>query len=88
MEPFIATLKEFGPFTLPLCIVMAWAIKWLLTDRERILKELAESRTDATNVREKRVDEQRQATKELLEYGDAVTHRMEKWAERTGEEKP
>lgn len=87
MEPFIAGLKEFGPFTLPICILMAWAIKWLLSDRERLLKELQASREDATKVREQRVEDQRASAKELLQYGDAVTHRLEEWTKRT-EKKP
>jgi hypothetical protein len=80
MEAFIATLKEFGPFTLPICIVMVWAIKWLLGDRERLLTELKAARDDATAIRDKRVED-----KELLEYGDAVTHRLEEWSKRTSE---
>jgi hypothetical protein len=85
MEAFIATLKEFGPFTLPICIVMVWAIKWLLGDRERLLTELKAARDDATAIRDKRVEDQRAAAKELLEYGDAVTHRLEEWSKRTSE---
>lgn len=82
MEAFVATLKEFGPFTLPICIVMAWAIKWLLSDRERLLKEVQAAREDASAIRDKRVEDQRAAAKELLEYGDAVTHRLEEWTKR------
>ena len=82
MEPFVAVLKEFGPFTLPICIVMAWAIRWLLQDRQRLLDELKDARKDATDVREKRMEDQRSAAKEFREYGDAIAHRLEDFNKR------
>lgn len=82
METFVATLKEFGPFTLPICILMGWVIKWLLSDRERLLAELKAAREDASVLRDKRTEDQKAAAKELIETSRAVTHSMNEWAER------
>lgn len=82
METFVAVLKEFGPFTLPICIVMAWAIRWLLQDRERLLKELEALRASDRELRDQRTDDQKAAAKELLETSKAVTHSMNEWAMR------
>lgn len=82
METFVATLKEFGPFTLPICILMGWVIRWLLSDRERLLTKIEALQKDQNDLRDKRTDDQKAASKELLETSKAVTHSMNEWAER------
>lgn len=82
MDAFVAMLKEMGPFTVPVCIALLWALRWLLQDRERLLKDLVESRKDASDLRDKRAEDQKAAARELIETSKAVTHSMQEWAER------
>lgn len=83
---FFGTLKEFGPFTAPLCFAMAWAIRWLVQDRARLMEKLEAAYEDAKQIRDKRTEDQRAAAKEFREFGDTVTHRLEEWSRTT--EKP
>jgi len=82
MDSFFAMLKEFGPFTAPLCIAMGWAIRWLITDRQRMQDELKAAHEDSRNTRDKRTEDQRTAAKEFREYSDAIAHRLEEWSKR------
>lgn len=79
---FFATLKDFGPFTAPLCFAMGVAIQWLIKDRSRLLDELKAAHEDSRTIRDKRTEDQRTAAAEFREFGDVVSHRLEEWIKR------
>lgn len=87
-ESFFVLLKDFGPFTAPLCAAMAWALKWLVTDRARLLDELKAAHEDSRLIRDKRTEDQRAAAAEFREYGDAIAHRLEEWGKRADKSLP
>ena len=68
---YLEYIKEAGPFTTPLCIGAYFVVKWLLKDRERLLKLLAEAEADRRELREKRADDLEKATIEYREFGEA-----------------
>ncbi len=82
MAEFLELLKGFGPFTTPLCFAMAFAVNWLIKDRQRLLDQLAASHEDAKQIRDKRTDDQKLAAAELKQYGEAMAHRMEAWGDK------
>lgn len=88
MPDFFATVKEFGPFTAPLCLAMGWAIKWLVKDRARLLDELKAAHEDSRQIRDKRTEDQRAAAAELREYGDAIAHKLAEWTKRADRSLP
>ena len=79
---FFAALKEFGPYTTPLCFAMGWAIRWLVQDRTRMLDELKAAHEDSRKIRDQRAEDQRLAAHEFREYGDAISHRVEEWSKQ------
>ena len=87
-DTFLAMLKDFGPFTAPLCVAMVWALQWLVKDRARLLDELKLAHEDSRTVRDKRTEDQRVAAAEFREYGDAIAHRLEEWSKRADRSLP
>lgn len=81
-DSFFALLKEFGPFTAPLCAAMVWAVQWLVKDRARLLDELKLAHEDSRTIRDKRTEDQRAAAAEFREYGDAIAYRLAEWSKR------
>lgn len=75
-------LEKTGPFTAPLCFGMAWAIRWLVKDRQRLIDDLKAAHEDAKNIRDKRTEDQRAMGTELREISDVITHRLETWVQK------
>jgi hypothetical protein len=88
MDSFVAMLKDFGPFSTPLCIAMGWALQWLVKDRARLVEELKIAHDDSKAIRDKRTEDQRAAAAELREFADAITHRLEEWSKRSSKSLP
>ena len=82
MSEFVAILKEFGPFLLPLCVGMAIAVRWLVTEKTRLEAELKIATADSTSLREKRADDLEKSAREYAEFGEAVRNVMREWTEK------
>lgn len=78
-EEIFEFLKATGPFSTPLCIGMALAMRWLLGRLKLQGEELAASRASETALREKRADDLERAAKEYAEQGEAMRNTMREW---------
>lgn len=73
---WVETMKDWGPFTAPLCTFMAVfggaVIRWLLKERERVITELKNHAADASQLRDKRIEDLRSATVEYRAFADLM----------------
>lgn len=77
---WLAYIKEAGPFTAPLCVGMVVVIRWLLTDRKRLLDLLEEAEAERRSLRDKRAGELERAAIEYREHGEAMREVMREWS--------
>lgn len=75
-------LKEVGPYSAPLCLVMGLAIRWLLKDRARILGLLEKSHETTVALQEKRLQQLQQSTGAYMEFSQAQSAKMDEWNRR------
>ncbi len=69
-------IKEMGPYTAPLCVVMGIAIKWLLTQIADMKKERDAALDDAKQLRDQRTTDQVAATQAMGESARVVTEAL------------
>lgn len=93
MSDLYGALKEAGPYTAPLCTAMAAVIKWLVSDRARILQALSESNKRERELSEKRYQEGMESLRIMSESDktireslaandkqlDRLVERVDKW---------
>jgi hypothetical protein len=66
-------LKEFGPYTTPLAVAMAYVII-------RLAKELKAERTEVRRLLIDRGDHREQAQKDYMEYGEVMRNTLRDFA--------
>ena len=71
MDVFLSYLQSVGPFSTPLSVAMAFALRWVLKDRTRLLADLKIAQDDRFKLREKRADDLGMAATEYREFGEA-----------------
>ena len=73
-------LKAVGPFSMPLCVGMAWSVRWLVKQLNLQKDELVAARADALAVREKRADDLEKSAREYAEQGESMRNTLREWA--------
>lgn len=81
MDEFVQWLQALGPFSTPVCVVLALGITWLSKDRGRILDELTAALDDAKGLRESRVNDLRKTADEYREHSLATQKALQQWTE-------
>jgi hypothetical protein len=77
MTEFIAVLQAAGPFTAPLCIAMAFAMRYLVTALDKMEARAVTGETDAKGLRDKRTEELVAATRAMGAFGEEMRHSIE-----------
>ena len=86
-------LRDAGPYTAPLCAAMAVAIKWLVADRNRLLKALSAALERERALSDKRAEEGMESLRIMAEsdktlretlsehdkYLDRLIERWDRW---------
>lgn len=82
MDAFIAILKDFGPFLVPVAIAETYALVWMNRQMARVRQERDDAVADATGLREKRATDLERAAREYAEQGEAMRNVMREWTEK------
>lgn len=72
MEQVLAILKDCGPFTTPVSLLLVVAIYWLNGERLREIKRAEAAETDARQLRDQRTLDQTAATRAMGEFGEQM----------------
>ena len=76
MLEFLEYLKTIGPFAVPLCIGMAFVIKYLVGDNKSLRQELRESQGREREALKQRGDDQVEAAKAMGASSQVVSEAL------------
>lgn len=74
-------LQASGPYSAPLCVAMAVAIKYLLGALAKMETRATTAEADATKLRDRRADDLVAATKAMGEFGEQMRNSLNKHSE-------
>lgn len=85
IKELITYLQAVGPFTAPVCVVMAVAtlvgFRWINNERLRERARAEKAEADATQLREKRATDLEKAAREFAQFGEAQRMTLAAWTE-------
>lgn len=82
MSDFLKMLEASGPFSAPLCLAMAYALRWVLKQNADLKLELKTAQGDATKLRDQRAKDLESMAREVGEIGEATRNTMREWTGR------
>jgi hypothetical protein len=77
MDYVLNVLKDCGPFTAPISLLLVGAIYWLNGERIREIKRAVDAETDSRQLRDQRTIDQTAATRAMGEFGENMRRSIE-----------